>query len=70
MRNTKYSKLKIARFLLGHFTISRGTIRDYDALASFHYLAPRPATFADIRVVRYRDGPRAKPRPVAVGVLS
>ncbi|CAN5391095.1 hypothetical protein BH09PLA1_BH09PLA1_12780 [soil metagenome] len=62
--------LPIAGFLPGYFTIARGSARDYDALAPFHYLAPRPATFADIRVVRYRDGPDAKPRPVAVGVLS
>ena len=48
----------------------RGTVRDYDALAPFHYVAPRPATFAAIWVVRYRDGPRAPARPVAVGVLS
>lgn len=70
MRNAKYSNLQIARFLPGSFTLSRGTIRDYDALALFHYIAPRPATIADIRVVRYRDGPRGKPRPVAVSVLS
>src|SRR5215207_4350154 len=70
MRNTKYSKLTVGRFLPGDFMLTRGTVRDYDALAPFHYLAPRPATFADIRVVRYRDGPRGKPRPVAVGVLS
>jgi GNAT superfamily N-acetyltransferase len=66
----KTTRLDIARFLPGHFTLTHGTIRDYDALAPFHYLAPRPATIADIRVVRYRDGPRSQPRPVAVGVLS
>ena len=70
MRNTRYTKQQIARFLPGHFTMSRGTVRDYDVLAAFHYLAPRPATLADIRVIRYRDGPRAKARAVAVGVLS
>jgi GNAT superfamily N-acetyltransferase len=66
--------VRIGRYLPGRFSLSRGTIRDYDALASFHYVAPRPATIAGIWVMRYRDGPpgksRARARPVAVGVLS
>ena len=70
-------------FLPGRLTIGRGTARDYGALAPFHYLADRPATFADVWAVRYEPpagaatGPpvsralsRALSRPVAVGVLS
>src|SRR4051812_2433925 len=70
MRNTKYSRVNIDRILPGRLWVTRGSMRDYDALAQFHYVAPRPATIADIRVVRYRDGPRAKPRVIAAGVLS
>jgi hypothetical protein len=64
--------LDIAEFLPGRFTLTRGSVRDYDALAPFHYLRGRPATFADIRIVRYhaRDHPSETSRLVAVGVLS
>jgi hypothetical protein len=70
MRNPKYSRCRIGPYLPGCFRLSRGSVRDYDALAKFHYVAPRPATFAGIWAVRYRDGPHLHWRPIAVGVLS
>jgi hypothetical protein len=50
--------------------------RDYTALAAFHYVGPRPATWADVWVVRYQPhcpacrGGIGPPQPVAVAVLS
>ncbi len=65
--------MSLPTFLPGALILARGTIRDYDALSPFHYLADRPATIASIFVVRYRQPHadfRDPGRPVAVGVLS
>jgi GNAT superfamily N-acetyltransferase len=61
--------IPLPTFLPGRFTLAPGTARDYDALARFHYLAGRPATFAAIVRVAYA-GADEPPRVVAVGVLS
>jgi ABC-type ATPase with predicted acetyltransferase domain len=63
------SNLTLPDFLPGTFAIERGTARDYDALADFHYVARRPATFAGVWVVRFSDH-RARTKLAAVGVLS
>ncbi len=65
--------ITLPTFLPGQLALLRGCARDYDALSAFHYVAPRPATWADVWVVRYRSSAREEPgdeRPVAVGVLS
>jgi hypothetical protein len=62
-------------FLPGQLTLDRGSSSDYHALAGFHYVARRPATWAGVWTVRYSH-PRAElgnaspSRVVAVGVLS
>jgi ABC-type ATPase with predicted acetyltransferase domain len=63
------TNLTLPDFLPGTFAIDRGTVRDYDALADFHYVARRPATLAGVWVVRFTDR-RARRRVAAVGVLS
>jgi GNAT superfamily N-acetyltransferase len=40
-------------FLPGRLLLAPGSLRDYDALASFHYLHGRPATAAAVWTVRY-----------------
>jgi hypothetical protein len=57
-------------FLPGHLFLCRGTRRDYDSLAAFHYLRGRPATFADVWTARYREPAARRSRLVAIGVLS
>src|SRR6185369_4995337 len=69
IRGNFMSNLTLPDFLPGTFAIERGTARDYDALADFHYVARRPATFAGVWVVRFTDR-RARRRVAAVGVLS
>ena len=56
-------------YLPGRFALSRGRPSDYFALEHFHYLPRRPATNADVWVVRYAeswDFPRVAP-PLAAG---
>jgi GNAT superfamily N-acetyltransferase len=48
------------------FDIRRGTARDYDALARFHYCAGRPASFAAIWTAHLAD----TTTPVGVAILS
>jgi GNAT superfamily N-acetyltransferase len=50
-------------YLPGRFALARGRPCDYFALEQFHYLPQRPATYADVWVVRY-DEPR-DPRSLA-----
>ena len=54
-------------FLPGRFALVRGRPRDYFALEHFHYLPQRPATYADVWVVRFvddeDDARRHAPRP-------
>ena len=58
-------------FLPGRLTLAPGTPRDYAALARFHYLPARPATWAGVWTVRYADAfAGAGDRLVAVAVLS
>jgi hypothetical protein len=40
-------------FLPGRLILAPGSLRDYDALATFHYLPGRPATAARVWTVRY-----------------
>jgi len=49
--------------------IVRGSIRDYDALAGFHYLAGRPAAHKRVYVVRPPRNGRNLGRPRVAGVL-
>ena len=42
-------------YLPGRFALVRGRPRDYFALEHFHYLPQRPATYADVWVVRFID---------------
>jgi GNAT superfamily N-acetyltransferase len=42
-------------YLPGRFALSRGRPSDYFALEHFHYLPQRPATYADVWVVRYAE---------------
>ena len=42
-------------YLPGRFALVRGRPRDYFALEQFHYLPQRPATYADVWVVRFED---------------
>lgn len=42
-------------FLPGRFALARGRPSDYFALEHFHYLPKRPATYADVWVVRYDE---------------
>jgi GNAT superfamily N-acetyltransferase len=56
-------------FLPGRFALVRGRPRDYFALEHFHYLPQRPATYADVWVVRFvddedDDARRHAPRPL------
>ncbi len=44
-------------FLPGRLVLAPGSLRDYDALASFHYLHGRPATVAAVWTVRYVPPP-------------
>jgi GNAT superfamily N-acetyltransferase len=72
----------LPQFLPGKLTLEPGSARDYAALAQFHYIPRRPATWAAVWVIRYDpspDLPRSAAcdgcaptavRPVAVGVLS
>jgi GNAT superfamily N-acetyltransferase len=56
-------------YLPRRFALSRGRPSDYFALEHFHYLPRRPATYADVWVVRYAetgDFPRVAP-PLAAG---
>ena len=56
-------------FLPGRLAVSPGIAADYAALARFHYVARRPATFAGVIVARYTpDGGRSQ--TVGVAVLS
>jgi hypothetical protein len=62
-------------FLPGRLTLARGNSSDYHALAEFHYVARRPATWASVWTVRYTEptippAHYAQSRVVAVGVLS
>jgi GNAT superfamily N-acetyltransferase len=57
-------------YLPGRFALSRGRPSDYFALEHFHYLPRRPATYADVWVVRYAefcDFPRVA-APIAAGL--
>ncbi|HEV2293682.1 MAG TPA: GNAT family N-acetyltransferase [Tepidisphaeraceae bacterium] len=42
-------------YLPGRFALARGRPSDYFALEHFHYLPKRPATYADVWVVRYDE---------------
>lgn len=55
-------------FLPGRLVLERGVSRDYHALEQFHYLPKRPATWVDVRRIRYSDA--SDDRVVAVAVLS
>ncbi|MCY2951341.1 MAG: GNAT family N-acetyltransferase [Planctomycetota bacterium] len=70
---------RIPSFLSGRLLLYRGSKRDYEELSRFHYLPKRPATWAEVWVVRYEeDGVRGegsgarveRSRTVGVGVLS
>ncbi len=58
-----------ADWLPGVLSIECGTRADYLALERFHYVAKRPAVWAGIWRVAYRER-RDDARVVAVGVLS
>ena len=60
---------KLPDFLPGRFVLERGSAADYHRLAAFHYAAGPPATWADIRAIRYVQ-PQQPARLAAVGVLS
>lgn len=55
-------------FLPGQLWIARGSAADYFELEDFHYLPKRPATWAQVWTIHYRDAGGA--RVAAVGVLS
>ena len=60
-------------FLPGRLCLRTASAADYNALASFHYRAGRPATWARVLAVTYephRPCDPVKPRIVAIGVLS
>jgi GNAT superfamily N-acetyltransferase len=61
-------------YLPGRLEMGAGDVADYAALARFHYVAKRPATFACIVTARFVPGAWAgggrRPRVVGVGVLS
>lgn len=63
-------------YLPGVLTLEPGTRWDYAVLERFHYIPRRPATWADVWVVRYSDRPcdsreHAPPaRIVGIAVLS
>jgi GNAT superfamily N-acetyltransferase len=61
--------IQLPDFLPGTLTIEPGNAADYDALAMFHYLPKRPATWAAVWTVRFRSKTVAE-RIVGVGVLS
>src|SRR3954447_14536778 len=42
-----------ARGIPGRFVIDRGTVRDYQELAQFHYCCGAPATWAGVWTIRY-----------------
>jgi GNAT superfamily N-acetyltransferase len=56
--------ITIPSFLPGALALAPGTPQDYLALARFHYLPGRPATWAGVWAVRYDA------RLIAVAVLS
>lgn len=69
--------MSLPTFLPGRFFLAQGNSHDYDELACFHYLARRPATWADVWTIRYEDHPDRsrwadlrQRRLVAVAVLS
>src|SRR5207249_7564567 len=55
-------------FLPGELQLDRGTRRDYDELAGFHYLCGPPGPSVSIWTVRYVES--SKSRVIAVAVLS
>lgn len=62
-------------FLAGQVSLEPGNPADYGALARFHYLGRRPATWADVIVARYTaDHPAAgaatAPKIIGIAVLS
>ncbi len=57
-------------FLPGRFALSRGRPSDYFALEHFHYLPKRPATYANVWVVRYEnDDSLSREAPPLHGVV-
>lgn len=68
--------MSLPDFLPGKFSMLRGRPRDYADFEVFHYRPGRPATWADVWLVRYDLPPQnAKSyldisRNVAIGVLS
>ena len=82
---TSVRKRGLATFLPGRLWLEKGQASDYAELERFHYLPKRPATWAGVWTVRYRESeergsgslsptlpgrPAAQDRVVAVGVLS
>lgn len=62
---------KTTNFLPGRIDIDPGKPADYAALARFHYLAKRPATWACVVVARYvPDRADRPPKVIGIGVLS
>ncbi|HTL31237.1 MAG TPA: GNAT family N-acetyltransferase [Tepidisphaeraceae bacterium] len=68
--------MSLPDFLPGKFSLLRGLPRDYAKFEAFHYRPKRPATWADVWLVRYIPFPiDGSPsfdtsRDVAIGVLS
>jgi ABC-type ATPase with predicted acetyltransferase domain len=61
--------MSLPDFLPGRLLLVRGLPRDYASFEPFHYKRGRPATWADVWLVRYETDAHA-PRNVAIGVLS
>ena len=77
LRGVPVTDVTFPDFLPGKFFLQRGCARDYHNLAAFHYVAKRPATWADVWVVRFvpRRGAPGEllpdtTRTIAIGVLS
>ena len=68
--------MELATFLPGKLALGLGGRAEYDELARFHYVAGRPATMAQVWVVRYEEeGGKVEARTgegrvVAVAVVS
>ncbi len=62
---------EVPSFLAGQLLVCRGSKTDYESLERFHYRPKRPATFAEVWVVRHiPPGDPAAAGTVAVAVLS
>lgn len=57
-------------FLPGQLLLSPGRAADYTALARFHYLPRRPATWCQVWTIRHMLASHPAAMPIAVAVLS